>query len=187
MEEVIIKIFFTADQHFGHINIIRHCSRPFSSVIEMDKSLLENWNSCVGQNCTVYIIGDLFFRNTVPAHEYLLKINGKKHLIIGNHDKDWMKRIDLFDFFETVSYMAEISDGSHRITLCHYPLMTWDGCGKGTYMIHGHCHNSIDTMYFSLLQIMPDILNAAVEINGYQPVTFDELKYNNALFKQNPW
>jgi len=56
-------IYFTADHHFGHANIIRHCSRPFSSVAEMDASLLENWNSCVGQNDTVYILGDLFFRN----------------------------------------------------------------------------------------------------------------------------
>jgi len=184
MEEVIIKIFFTVDQHFGHANIIRHCSRPFSSVIEMDKALLENWNSCVGQNCTVYIIGDLFFRNNVPAHEYLLKMNGKKHLVIGNHDKDWMKRIDLFNYFETVSYMAEISDGSHKITLCHYPLMTWNGVAKGSYMIHGHIHNKTDAEYFPLIRNMPNLLNAGVDINDYRPVTFKELLVNNQKIKE---
>ena len=53
-------IYFTADQHFGHANIIKHCNRPFGTVAEMDEYLLEQWNNCVGRNDTVYILGDLF-------------------------------------------------------------------------------------------------------------------------------
>jgi calcineurin-like phosphoesterase family protein len=177
-------IYFTADHHFGHANIIRHCSRHFSSAAEMDASLLENWNSCVEQNDTVYILGDQFFRNTAPAQEYLLKLNGKKHLIIGNHDKDWMKRIELPDFFASVTNMFEISDGSHKITLCHYPLMTWNGVAKGSSLIHGHIHNKTDAEYFTLIRSMPNLLNAGVDINGYRPVTFNELLINNQKFKE---
>ena len=118
-------IVFTADHHFGHANIIRHCDRPFQSVEEMDRILLKNWNACIGSRDTVYILGDLFFRNVVSADEYLQQMNGKKHLIVGNHDKSWMKRTDLCAYFESVSQMAEISDGLHKITLCHYPMMSW--------------------------------------------------------------
>ncbi|HBL49503.1 MAG TPA: hypothetical protein DDZ65_04575 [Firmicutes bacterium] len=84
---VIELIYFTADQHFGHANIIKHCNRPFDSVEEMDEYLLTQWNNRVGTNDTVYILGDLFFRNAVSADEYLSRMHGKKHLIKGNHDK----------------------------------------------------------------------------------------------------
>jgi calcineurin-like phosphoesterase family protein len=57
-------IYFTADLHLGHANIINHCDRPFSSVEEMDEHLINAWNSRVRPNDTVYIIGDLIFRST---------------------------------------------------------------------------------------------------------------------------
>ena len=79
--------------------------------------------------------------------------------------------------------MAEISDGSHRITLCHYPLMTWNGVAKGSYMIHGHIHNKTDAEYFPLIRNMPNLLNAGVDINDYRPVTFKELLVNNQKIK----
>jgi calcineurin-like phosphoesterase family protein len=88
-------IYFTADQHFGHTNIIKHCNRPFDAVAEMDEYLLAQWNNCVDVNDTVYILGDLFFRNTISADEYVCWLHGKKHLIKGTHDKDWLKKADL--------------------------------------------------------------------------------------------
>ena len=178
-------IYFTGDQHFGHANIIKHCNRPFSSVDEMDKSLLEKWNNRVKKNDTVYILGDLFFRNAVPCEEYLQSMNGKKHLIVGNHDKGWMKKVDMNQYFETVASMVEIGDGARKLVLCHYPMMTWEGVAKGTYMIHAHIHNNTNADYFPLLQKMPNILNAGVEINNYEPVTFETLVKNNQAFKEN--
>jgi calcineurin-like phosphoesterase family protein len=150
-------ILFTADHHFGHANIIKHCNRPFTSVEEMDAALLVNWNNAVKPADTVYILGDLFFRNAVSTSDYLQQMNGKKYLIIGNHDKDWMKKTDLQRYFESVERMMEISDGAHKITLCHYPLMTWNSIAKGAYMIHGHIHENTDADYFSLIRNMPNI------------------------------
>lgn len=178
-------IFFTADQHFGHVNIIRHCARPFQSVQEMDGVLIKNWNATVKPTDTVYIIGDLFFRNAVSADETLKRLNGKKHLLIGNHDKDWIKKTDTDVHFASVERMIEFSDGAHKITLCHYPMMTWNGIAKGAYMIHGHIHNNTDADYFSLIRNMPNLLNAGVEINGYRPVSFKELLKNNIEFKDS--
>lgn len=57
---------------------MKHCNQPFESVEEMDEYLLEQWNSYVGEIDTVYILGDLFFRNAVSADEYLDKLHGKK-------------------------------------------------------------------------------------------------------------
>ena len=49
-------IYFTADTHFGHENVIRFCDRPFSSANEMDEAMIANWNARVRGNDTVYIL-----------------------------------------------------------------------------------------------------------------------------------
>ena len=60
-------IYFTADTHFDHANIIRFCNRPFATVGEMNEALIANWNRKVHGNDTVYILGDMFFRTTDSA------------------------------------------------------------------------------------------------------------------------
>ena len=52
-------MYFTADQHFGHANIIKHCNRPFDTVAEMDEHILTQWNNCVNMNDIGYMLGDL--------------------------------------------------------------------------------------------------------------------------------
>lgn len=64
-------IFFTSDLHLGHENCIRLCNRPFSSIEEMDETLIENWNRKVTGKDTVYILGDLIYRSKKPPEEYL--------------------------------------------------------------------------------------------------------------------
>lgn len=87
-------IYYTSDLHLGHANVIRHCDRPFADADEMDAALINNWNAKVHRNDTVYIVGDFLFRAKRPAEGYLSSLKGKKHLIIGNHDKYWMKKIN---------------------------------------------------------------------------------------------
>jgi len=123
-------IFFTADLHLGHANIIKHCNRPFSSVDEMDEYLISAWNKSVRPKDSIYILGDLIFRNKMLPEIYLNRLHGKKHLLLGNHDKDWVKKTDMQKYFILVERFVEISDGSNKITLCHYPLMSWDKCLK---------------------------------------------------------
>lgn len=176
-------IYFTADCHFGHANIIKHTNRPFASVEEMDETLIQNWNKKVHRNDTVYIVGDLFFR-AAEVESTLERLKGKKHLILGNHDKSWIKKVEVGKYFESVHALAEISDGKHGITLCHYPLLSWDHAQR-TYMIHGHIHNNTNMDYWPLLVNRERALNAGCDINGFEPVTFDELVENNRRFKQD--
>lgn len=53
-------IYFTADAHFGHANIIKMCSRPFPDVEAMNEALIARWNDRVTGGDTVYIVGDMF-------------------------------------------------------------------------------------------------------------------------------
>lgn len=177
----VIMLFFIADTHFGHRSIIGLCHRPFESVDEMDTFMIESWTGKVGKNDTVYIIGDMFYRHKDPEN-VLKQLKGKKRLIVGNHDSGWMNKTDLSRYFQSVDFFAEVSDGKRKLVLCHYPLMTWKH-EQRSYMIHGHIHNNRDEEYWPLIKNNPRLLNAGVDVNGFWPVTFEQLVINNECFK----
>lgn len=78
------RIFITSDFHFGHANIIRYCRRPFASVEEMDRELVERYNSLVTDLDTVYVLGDVTMGRDLGLAGTL---RGRKKLLMGNHDK----------------------------------------------------------------------------------------------------
>ena len=173
--------YFTSDQHLGHRNIIRLCSRPFETLEEMNETLIEKWNAKVKNGDHVYILGDLFFRAYAPERT-LQRLNGCKTLILGNHDGSWTGRFSLAEYFAGVHTMLEKNVDGRALTLCHYPMMTFPHCMNG-YMIHGHIHGNTNADYWPYLKSHTRILNASVEVNNYEPVTFEELVENNSRFK----
>lgn len=80
------KIFFTSDTHFCHKNIISYAGRPFFSTEEMDKALIENWNSVVPEDGIVFHLGDFCFGGNTQWKTIRKKLNGKIYLILGNHE-----------------------------------------------------------------------------------------------------
>lgn len=91
------KIFFIGDTHFDDEDIIQYENRPFKNVHIMNDTMIEAWNHTVSDDDIVYHLGD-FSKDADPSRniEILRKLNGEKHLILGNHDcdykaKDWMK------------------------------------------------------------------------------------------------
>jgi calcineurin-like phosphoesterase family protein len=64
-------------------------------------------------------------------------------------------------------------------------MMSWNGISKGSWMIHGHIHNNVNSDYWQLVKVMPNLLNAGVDINNFEPVSFNELEKNNQLFKES--
>ena len=154
-------IFFTSDLHLGHENCIRLCNRPFSSIEEMDETLIENWNHKVTGKDTVYILGDLIYRSQKPPEEYLRRLRGKKHLILGNHDRGWIRSCQTEQFFESVNNLLYVADGKRQYTLCHYPMMSWPHIMR-CYMVFGHIHGNTDADYWPLIQANERMLNAGV-------------------------
>jgi calcineurin-like phosphoesterase family protein len=82
------KTWFTADTHLGHANIIKHCSRPFSTVEEMDASLIATWNAVVRPDDDIWHLGDFSYRSAKAPADYLRRLSGRKHLVSGNHDTE---------------------------------------------------------------------------------------------------
>lgn len=79
-------VFFTADLHFFHENIIKHTQRPFHTVDEMNRTLIRKWNERITPEDEVYILGDFTMKGPDIASSVLYSLKGKKHLIRGNHD-----------------------------------------------------------------------------------------------------
>ncbi len=174
-------IYFTADNHFGHENVIRYCDRPWKTAEEMDEAMIALWNERVRNNDTVWILGDFCFRSN-DAETIISRLKGKKRLIVGNHDGSWMKKIDLGKYFESVDHYLETSDGQHGLVLCHYPMMSWIH-SKRFYMVYGHIHNDTELDFWPLICSRDHMLNAGVDVNGYRPVTFEEMVENNERFR----
>ena len=106
-------MWFTADTHFGHSNIIELTHRPFSSVQEMDRRLIANINDRVSARDSLYILGDFSFRMTVEEAYAIRKkiVCQHVHLIRGNHDKHWIDS-PFPDAFESEQDYLEIKPGS---------------------------------------------------------------------------
>lgn len=175
--------FYISDLHFGHRAVLDFENRPFSDVEEMDNALIYLWNSRVTKNDQVYILGDFAFHNEKPYSDYLKRLQGQKHLLIGNHDKKLLKDTEAMNCFVSVDPYLEITDEQKHIILCHFPIAEWNGIFRGTYHIYGHLHNRTDGA-FQYMRQYETALNAAACINNYTPSSFNELVRNNQYFKE---
>ena len=174
-------IYYTADLHFGYETILHRAGRPFTTVEEMDEALIQNWNAVVREEDTVYVLGDIGSHETPIPGAQLSRLNGRKHLIRGNHDTGYEDQQQLLQWFDTVTDLLEIDDGEFHITLCHYPI----AYAQNGYMIHGHIHNAKKELYH-LLRRLPRVMNAGVDVNGFRPVTLAELVENNQRHYEDP-
>ncbi|WP_373245558.1 hydrolase [Lacrimispora indolis] len=174
-------IYYTSDLHFGHRNVLKFDNRPFKDVDEMDRILIENWNNCVLDNDTVYILGDFCYKSDRAAKWYLQQLKGHKILIIGNHDWLTLQDPEAMKYFEDSRPMMHVTDGDKQICLCHFPIAEWNGFSHGSWHIHGHIHNRKSETY-EFMRNRERALNAGCMINNYAPATFSGLLRNNQDF-----
>lgn len=154
-----VRTFFTADQHFGHHAVIGMCNRPFATVDEMDRSMIEQWNAAVALDDIVYHLGDFSHK---AKHDRVRGIfaalHGRKHLIIGNHDRQPTLQQP---WVEAVQMGGVVVDGI-RIVMCHYGLRVWPGMHRGAIMLYGHSHGRLPGSRTTL--------DVGVDAVGYAPI-----------------
>ena len=174
--------YFYGDPHFGHFNCIDFDNRPFNTVEEMDLTLIEKYNAKVTNKDDVYIMGDFYLGKTYPPEWYLGQLNGKKHLIIGNHDFKMLKNSKAMSYFDSAEGILCLNYKSRFVVLCHYPIIDWNRMYRGSYHIYSHVHTIVneDTLHMMKKE---RALNAGCMINNYEPVTFEELVFNNEKYK----
>ena len=164
-------IYYTSDQHFCHNNIIKLCNRHFNNILDMDFQLESLWNRKVRPEDTVYILGDLFFKqgNIEDVKSILNHLHSKKILIKGNHD-NFLNQINWRDYFDKVCDYLKIKYNGRDVILCHYPIEEWDGFFRGSYHLYGHVHNNDNG-----LRKFKRRYNVGVDVNDFEPKTLDEL------------
>ena len=164
------KIWFTSDQHFNHDNIIQYCSRPFSNVASMNEALIDNHNSVVGPKDQVYHLGDFAFRGDEKSTRALArKLNGRHTLILGNHDNERALPRILFDW--CCHYrILETKIDDIQVTMCHYPMLSWQASFHGSFQLHGHTHGTVG--------FDPAVrrLDVGVDCWGFRPVSWEVVK-----------
>ena len=130
--------WFTSDIHFKHRNIIPYCLRPYDDVNEMNEAIIKQWNSQVKPEDEVWMIGDFSINKKSTLDKRLVSIlNGKKHIILGNHDTGFNtlhNNKDCVDthvkiakkyleagwvFVDIIKYMM-LKDGTH-VVITHLP------------------------------------------------------------------
>ena len=173
-------LFFTSDTHFDHKNIIKYCNRPWETVEEMNQGLIDNWNSVIGPDDTVFHLGDVSFGGNTNLINYVCELNGHIILIKGNHDRKLQQSIcdKLFDY--TCQQLTLNIDGI-TVFLNHFPFL----CFSGTYntdksiQLFGHIHSGP-------LSSGPDIdrfnkygvynqYDVGVDNNHYKPISWNEI------------
>lgn len=159
------RTFLIADDHFWHKNIIEYCNRPFSSVEEMNEFMIQEWNKEVRKHDEVFVLGDFALGGKDKIIEIGQRLNGKKSLILGNHDRASIKTY--FDAGFELVYKHPILYRDFFL-LSHEPKFqsidsTWAN-------IYGHVHN--DPKYFDCTETS---FCVSAERLAYRPVDFEEV------------
>ena len=174
-------MWFTADLHLGDTNILHDMDRPFDSVEEMNRKVIDAINECVAADDRLYILGDFTYRlplaEAVRLRERIECQNVT--LIRGNHDGDW-EDSDVPQIWENVRDYLEIAPGyakGHRLVMSHYPMLSWNGKARGAIMLHGHIHSRGDRANARNRDRERPIFryDVGLDANDYKPVSRDQI------------
>ena len=179
--------FWTSDQHFGHANIIRYCNRPFAGVDEMNRDLVRRWNETVDASDEVWVLGDVAMGSIEQSLSFVRRLNGRKVLVTGNHDRCWSgygpkagRWLDVYrdaGFDEIHQGWVPVTLGHRQALACHFP---YEGDShdedrfvparppdEGMLLLHGHVHDR--------WRVHGRQVNVGVDVWDYRPITDDEV------------
>lgn len=149
------KVWVTSDTHYNHTNICKGITRwktetpeqleavrDFETLEEMNTALVNGINSCVSKNDTLLHLGDWSFGGFDSVIEFREMINCENIIfLIGNHDHHIERnKNNVQKIFTNVSHYLEVDAGKKKFVFCHYPILSWNGMHRGSFMIHGHQH-----------------------------------------------
>jgi len=171
------NIFFISDTHFFHKRILTFTDnlgnlvRPgFSSVEDMNETIVENWNKKIKPGDHVYHLGDVTFYYGSDFNNLMSRLNGRKRLVVGNHDE--LKNENLMKHFEKIMVCRLFKDNLYPFVCTHIPIDELS-FGKALFNVHGHTHdrNVTDKNRNEKKQY----LNVCVEKTNYMPLHYDEV------------
>ena len=145
-----MKTWVTSDLHFGHKNIMSFCPdsrRRFRNDVDyMTEAMIKEWNDLIEPADTVYILGDVAFLSGHNAALVMMRLNGIKILVEGNHDRKTLMDVNFRNEFKEVHKYLDITYNGTKVVMFHYPIAEWDQMHRGSVHLHGHLHGGISGM-----------------------------------------
>ena len=157
---------FIADTHFFHPEIITICGRPFVNIDAMHEALIRYWNDVIESDDEVYVVGDFATATLEQIHSVLKSLNGKKYLVMGNHDTHTVEEYYLAGFDRVYDHpiiLEEFWIISHEPMFMNHSIPYVN--------IFGHVHNS--PLYYDYSK--KHFCVCAERIN-YKPISFDSIR-----------
>jgi calcineurin-like phosphoesterase family protein len=175
--------------HFGHVNILEFCNRPYKNVEEMNHCLIDNWNKKVPADGLVFHLGDFAWGGYPFWKNIRDQLNGKIILIKGNHDEKNLTTTGAQELFEHVTYQMKIRVEGRAVYLNHVPFLAYGGTyrdPKGlVYQLFGHVHSGPGAKGLDverLKMLFPTQLDVGVDNCNYEPISWAEV--NERISKQ---
>lgn len=167
------KVFFTSDFHAKHENIIKYCDRPWTDKAEMTEAIIENWNSAVSTDDIVFNLGDFMWSGSYGS--LIPKLNGRIHLILGNHDRHinstWSKYLE--GIYEQLTLLID----NKIVYLNHFPYLCFP---ENAYQLFGHVHLSKTKNdgkdFVRCSYLLPTQYDVGMDFNNYKPISWVEVK-----------
>lgn len=191
-----MKRIIASDIHFSHRNILQYCPQrvdaSFTGDIKtateaeidvlvdlMNENIISNWNEMVEPDDEVFILGDVAMGKIVNAPPLIRRLNGRKHLVDGNHDTSLMKLIqkdeslsDLFVWVKNRHEMAHSLPGKNvkknSLFFSHFPHASWPSMNQGVIHFHGHLHGSPSG-------VTGRIFDVGIDTNNLRPYLMDDV------------
>jgi len=184
---VIMTVWFTADLHLGHANIIGYSRRPFPDVDAMNEALIQRWNETVATDDAVWILGDVALGRIKESLAHVGRLAGRKCLLAGNHDRcwtghgrraeGWAERYLQAGFEEIRQGEMVLPLGGTDVLACHFPYrgdshdhdryVEHRPADRGLWLLHGHVHER--------WRQQGRMLNVGVDAWAYRPVSSSAL------------
>ena len=181
-----MNINFTSDYHFGHENVLIHNpeTRIFDNIFDMEDKIIANHNMVVSDKDHTYNLGDVGFRCSAEyIVERLKRLNGKQHIILGNHDKPLRQaynkgllngliksgKVEIIGGVDkSIATIKTIKHMGQTIVLSHYAIRSWPGAFRDAWHLYGHSHGNLSGYYKSF--------DVGVDNQGLKPISFDQVK-----------
>jgi len=184
-----MTVWFTADLHLGHVNIIGYCNRPFAGVAAMNDEIVRRWNDTVAAGDTVWVLGDVALGQIDHSLALVDRMAGRKLLVAGNHDRCWAgngrkarawteRYVDAgFEVVHQGEVVVDIEGAGMTATACHFPYrgdshdedryLDHRPVDRGGWLLHGHVHDQ--------WRQRDRMINVGVDAWDYRPVSTDVL------------
>ena len=165
--------------------------RGYESSAEHDEGIVRNWNSKATEKTVGFLLGDVMFGYGGDQEfcNLMRRLKFQRVFVMsGNHHAGWKQA------FESVNSNTLYIDGYHKevifvpnyleayvngqpIVMSHYAIASWNGQGKGSWMLHSHSHGSLYGTDLGNILYTAKIMDVGVERHPY-PATFGDIKSN---------